>query len=59
VEERPNDLPAVAVIELDRGFIRFNNAEVQCFIAASDYFCLRVREQTLAYPNSATFTKYP
>ena len=57
--ECARDPPAMAAIKLDRRFIRLNNAEVQCFIAASDYFRLRLREQTLAYPISTAFAKHP
>ena len=54
-----SDPPTVSAIKLDRGFIRLNDAEVQCFKAASDYFRLRLREQTLAYPFSTAFAKHP
>jgi len=57
--ECASDLPTVPAIELDRRFIRMNDPEVQCFIAASDYFRLRVREQTLTYPPSPVFAKHP
>ena len=53
MEECPSDPPAVTAIKLDRRFIRLNDAKVQCFMAASDYFRLRLREQALAYPISA------
>ncbi len=53
----PSDPPTVAAIELDRRCIRLNDAKMQCFIAASDYFTLR--EQTLAHPISPAFAKHP
>jgi hypothetical protein len=49
----------VTAIKLDRGFVRLNDAEVQCFKAASDYFRLRLGEQTLANPISTAFAKHP
>ena len=57
--ERPSDPPTVAAIELDRRCIRLNDAKMQCFIAASDYFSLPLREQTLAYPISPGFREAP
>src|SRR6266566_7548710 len=57
--ECPSDPPTVAAIELDRRCIRLNDAKMQCFIAASDYFSLPLREQTLAYPISPAFAKHP
>jgi hypothetical protein len=57
--ECPSDPPTVAAIELDRRGIRLNDAKMQCFIAASDYFSLPLREQTLAYPISPAFAQHP
>ena len=57
--ECPSDAPAVAEIELDPRCIRLNDAKMQCFMAASDYFCLCLREQTLAYPISPALAKHP
>jgi len=54
-----SDPPTVSAIELDRRCIRLNDAKMQCFIAASDYFSLPLREQTLAYPISPAFAKHP
>jgi len=59
MRECPDDPPTVATIELDRRCIRLNDAKMQCFIAASDYFSLPLREQTLAYPISPAFAKHP
>ena len=55
--ECASDLPTVPAIELDRRFIRMNDPEVQCFIAASDYF--RLCLQTLSYPPTPVFAKHP
>jgi hypothetical protein len=55
----PSDLPPVAAIELNRRCIRFNDSKTQRFTAASDYFSLSLREQTLAYPTSPAFAKDP
>ena len=55
----PSDLPTVAAIELNRHCIRLDDAKMQCFIAASDYFSLPLRKQTLAYPISPAFAKHP
>jgi hypothetical protein len=57
--ECPDDPPTVVVIELDRGCIRLDDAKMQRFMAASNYFSLGLREQTLAYPMSAAFAKHP
>ncbi len=57
--ECPSDLPTVAAIELDRRCVRLNDAKIQCFMAASDYFSFSLREQTLAYPTSPAFAKHP
>ena len=54
-----SDSPTVAAIELDRRYIRLNDAKMQCFIAASDYFILPLHEQTLAYPISPALAKHP
>jgi hypothetical protein len=57
--ESPSDPPTVAAIELDRRCIRLNDAKVQYFITASDYFSLALRQQTLAHPISPAFAKHP
>ncbi len=57
--ECPNDLPTVAAIEPDRRFVRLNDAKMHLFTAASDYFSLPLREQSLAYPTSSAFAKHP
>ena len=57
--ECPSDPPTAAAIELDRRCIRLNDAKMQCFIAASDYFSLPLGEQTLTYPISPAFSKHP
>ena len=57
--ECASDPPTVSAIELDRRCIRLNDAQMQCFIAASDHFSLRLREQMLACPFSTAFTKHP
>ncbi len=54
-----NDPPTVALIELDRRCIRLDDAKMQGFMAASNYFSLCLREQTLAYPISPAFAKHP
>jgi hypothetical protein len=46
--EYPCDLPTVEAIELGRSCVRLNDAKMQCFMAASDYFSFLLREQTLA-----------
>jgi hypothetical protein len=45
-------------VELDRRCIRLHDAKMQCFTAASGYFSLPLREQTLAYPKSSVFAKH-
>lgn len=57
--ECPSDPPTAAAIELDRRCIRLNDAKTLCFMAASDYFSLCLREQTLAYPISPALAKHP
>jgi len=57
--ECSSDPPTLAAIELDRHCIRLNDAKIQRFTAASDYFGLPLREQTLAYPVSSAFAKHP
>ena len=57
--ECPSDLPTMAAIELDRRCIRLNDAKMQCLMAASDYFSLPLREQSLAYAISPAFAKHP
>jgi hypothetical protein len=59
VGECPSDPPTLAAIELGRRRIRLNDAKMKYFIAASDYFSLPLREQTLAYPISPAFAKHP
>jgi hypothetical protein len=46
--EYPSDLPTVEAIELGRSCVRLNDAKIQRFMAASDYFSFLLREQTLA-----------
>jgi hypothetical protein len=36
-----------------------NDAKMQCFMAASDYFGLYLSEETLAYSTSPAFAKHP
>ena len=57
--EYPSHPPTVATIELDRRCIRLNDAKMQYFIAASDYFSLTLGEQTLANPISPAFAGAP
>jgi len=57
--ECPSDLPTVAAIELNRRCVQLNDAKMQRFMAASDYFSLSLREQPLAYPISPAFAKHP
>ena len=59
MRECPSDPPTVAAIELDGRCIRLNDAKMQCFMAASDYFSLPLREQALAYSGSPAFAKHP